>query len=109
MLAATSFSLIVPGIEAAERQGASAVGSAAIVALAMLVGAGAILLANRSLPHEHFIKGHEGTTTKRVSQIWLFVIAIALHNFPEGLAVGVGFGGGNIEKAPHKSGRSHFG
>jgi zinc transporter, ZIP family len=30
-------------------------------------------------------------------RIWLFVIAITLHNFPEGLAVGVGFGGGDIE------------
>lgn len=96
MLAATSFSLIVPGIAAAERQGAGALTGSTVVAAGMLVGALAVLVANRYLPHEHFIKGPEGVATERVSRIWLFVIAITLHNFPEGLAVGVGFGGGNV-------------
>lgn len=31
-----------------------------------------------------------------MSRIWLFVIAITLHNFPEGMAVGVGFAGGDV-------------
>ena len=31
-----------------------------------------------------------------LAKIWLFVIAITIHNFPEGMAVGIGFGGGNI-------------
>jgi ZIP family zinc transporter len=96
MLAATSFSLIVPGIEAAERQGAGALASSGLVSAGMLVGALAILAANHYLPHEHFVKGPEGAATERVSRIWLFVIAITLHNFPEGLAVGVGFGGGDV-------------
>jgi ZIP family zinc transporter len=96
MLAATSFSLIVPGIEAAKRHGVGALAGSSIVAAGMLVGALAVLAANRCLPHEHFIKGREGAATERVSRIWLFVIAITLHNFPEGLAVGVGFGGGDV-------------
>lgn len=96
MLAATSFSLIGPGIEAAERHGASALTSSTIVSFGMLLGALTVLAANRFLPHEHFVKGVEGGTAERISRIWLFVIAIALHNFPEGLAVGVGFGGGDV-------------
>jgi zinc transporter, ZIP family len=96
MLAATFFSLIVPGIAAAERHGSGAFASSSIVAAGMIVGAAAVLAANRYLPHEHFIKGREGAATKRVSRIWLFVVAITLHNFPEGLAVGVGFGGGDV-------------
>lgn len=51
---------------------------------------------HRHLPHEHFLAGHEGPDTKALSRIWLFVIAITLHNFPEGMAVGVGFAGGDV-------------
>ena len=60
MLAATSFSLIVPGIE----------------------------YGNQTL-------GREGPSSS-LKKIWLFIIAITIHNFPEGLAVGVGFGTGDI-------------
>ena len=45
-------------------------------------------------PHEHFFKGKEGREAENFEQIWLFVIAIALHNFPEGLTVGVSVGSG---------------
>ncbi|MBF2077710.1 MAG: ZIP family metal transporter [Synechococcales cyanobacterium T60_A2020_003] len=38
----------------------------------------------------------ESLNRQHVKRIWLFVIAIALHNFPEGLAVGVGFGSGDV-------------
>lgn len=31
-----------------------------------------------------------------MKKIWLFIIAITIHNFPEGMAVGVGFGSGDI-------------
>jgi ZIP family zinc transporter len=31
-----------------------------------------------------------------MKRIWLFIIAITIHNFPEGLAIGVGFGGDDI-------------
>ncbi len=49
------------------------------------------------MPHEHFgKKGHEGADTNRLRKIWLFVIAIAIHNFPEGLSVGVANSTGEI-------------
>jgi ZIP family zinc transporter len=48
------------------------------------------------VPHEHFLAGREGPDTETLSRIWLFVLAIAIHNVPEGMAVGVGFAGGDI-------------
>lgn len=45
------------------------------------------------MPHEHFIKGLEGAQSRALKRAWLFVLAITLHNFPEGLAIGVGFAG----------------
>ena len=97
MLSASFFSLIIPGIAAAEAQGASNVAAVSIVSVGILAGAGALWLIHRYAPHEHFIAGPEGPVTARVRRIWLFVIAITLHNFPEGLAVGVGFGGGDLD------------
>lgn len=94
MLAATSFSLIIPGLAAA----GGGLRAVLTVSAAMLVGGAFLWLADRLLPHEHFINGPEGTSSKRLRRIWLFVIAIVLHNFPEGLAVGVGFGGGDYSE-----------
>jgi ZIP family zinc transporter len=96
MLGATSFSLIVPGVEAAIAQGTSKPTAALILSLGILLGAGMIWFAHEHFPHEHFFKGKEGETSQKFARIWLFVIAITLHNFPEGLAVGVGFGGESI-------------
>lgn len=45
------------------------------------------------IPHEHFIKGHEGPDARAIKRVWLFVFAVALHNLPEGLAIGVGYAG----------------
>ncbi len=92
MLAATSFSLIIPAIEVSGRN----IISVMTVSAGMLIGAAFLFLSDKYSPHEHFIKGPEGADPGRLKKIWLFVIAITLHNFPEGLAVGVGFGGGNI-------------
>ncbi len=93
MLAATSFSLIVPGIE---------YGNAIwpgygvwVVVFGMLAGAVFLDRMDKWLPHEHFIMGHEGPDSS-LRKVWLFIIAITIHNFPEGLAVGVGFGTGDI-------------
>jgi ZIP family zinc transporter len=97
MLAATSFSLVAPGIEAAARRGHAGLAGSGMVASGMLIGALGLLAANRYVPHEHFIKGLEGIATRRLGRVWLFVFAITLHNFPEGLAVGVGFGGGSLQ------------
>lgn len=99
MLAASAFSLIVPGIAAAEALWGSRFLGAAVAATGILAGALALWAADRYLPHQHVIKGVEGADAHRVRQIWLFVFAITLHNFPEGLAVGVSFGGDQLAKA----------
>ncbi len=93
MLAATSFSLIVPGIEHGNLLWPGY--GVFIVVFGMLLGAICLDIVDRLLPHEHFILGHEGPSS-RMKRIWLFIIAITIHNFPEGLAVGVGFGSGDI-------------
>jgi ZIP family zinc transporter len=96
MLAASFFSLIIPGLEAAQDQGAGAFAAVIVVSTGVLLGALCLWLIHRYAPHEHFIAGQEGPHVEKLRRIWLFVIAITLHNFPEGLAVGVGFGGGDI-------------
>jgi ZIP family zinc transporter len=97
MLAASFFSLIIPGLEAAgELHGGNKTIAALIIAAAVLLGAGTLHFINRIAPHEHFISGPmSGAERSKLSRIWLFVIAISLHNFPEGLAVGVSFGSPN--------------
>jgi ZIP family zinc transporter len=97
MLAATSFSLIVPGSQAAIAQGASDFEAGIIMMLGLMLGAVFLLLGNKYLPHEHFSKGREGINPENLKRIWLFIFAITLHNFPEGLAVGVNFGAGNYK------------
>ncbi|MCD8487399.1 MAG: ZIP family metal transporter [Desertifilum sp.] len=96
MLAATSFSLIVPAIEAGVEQQGNRLFAALVVAIGILIGGIFLGLAHRYMPHEHFVKGPEGASTTRLKRIWLFILAITIHNFPEGLAVGVGFGGEQI-------------
>lgn len=97
MLAASFFSLIIPALDAAEQQYQSEAAPAAIVCLAILLGMGAVALMNEKLPHEHFSGGREGPAAVSLRRVWLFIIAITIHNFPEGLAVGVGFGSGGVE------------
>lgn len=91
MLAASSFSLIIPALAAAESQGAGPWRASAVVGGGILLGALALLLMDRMMPHEHFVKGLEGSQARKLKRVWLFVLAICLHNFPEGLAIGVGF------------------
>jgi len=93
MLAATSFSLIVPGIEYGNQQWPGY--GVYIVVFGMLAGAIFLDRVDKWLPHEHFVMGPEGPSSK-LKRIWLFIIAITIHNFPEGLAVGVGFGAGDV-------------
>lgn len=96
MLAATFFSLLLPAIGYGENFYASRSIAVVTVILGLLAGAAALYLIHRYVPHEHFFAGREGPDTAALSRIWLFVIAITLHNFPEGMAVGVGFAGGDI-------------
>ena len=56
-----------------------------------------------AVPHEHFIKGVEGPQAKAMKRAWLFVLAICLHNLPEGLAIGVAFAGSDADRAPRRS------
>ncbi len=92
MLAATSFSLILPSIE----HGGGGVMAVLVTAAGIVAGAGMIDLIDYYAPHEHLIsKHHEGVVTDSLKKIWLFVIAITIHNIPEGLAVGVAFGSDN--------------
>ncbi len=89
MLAASVFSLLIPAIDD---------GGVWVAVGGMLLGALVLHLIDCLVPHEHFIRGHEGPSS-RLRKIWLFVLAITIHNFPEGLAVGVGFGGGSLSAA----------
>ncbi|MFQ6111311.1 MAG: ZIP family metal transporter [Nitrospinota bacterium] len=97
MLAATSFSLIVPGIEAGTRV-AGGFWGVWLVILGILAGALFLHKADTLIPHEHFQSGPEGPS-RTLRKTWLFVLAITIHNFPEGLAVGVGFGSGDTAAA----------
>jgi zinc transporter, ZIP family len=101
MLAATSFSLIVPGIAYGDAMWPGA--GVYVVIAGMLMGALFLDRMDHWLPHEHFVVRGEGTASagkegpaSKLKRVWLFIIAIAIHNFPEGLAVGVGFGTGDI-------------
>jgi ZIP family zinc transporter len=96
MLAATFFSLLGPGIDAALAGGGSRAVAVALVVAGVLAGAGSLAQVHRVVPHEHFDLGREGPEALHVRRIWLFVLAIALHNVPEGIAVGVGFGAGDV-------------
>ena len=86
MLAATSFSLLVPSVE---------LGGPWVAVLGLLLGAVVLHLIDRSIPHFSPAFGVEGPPS-RLSRVWLFVLAITIHNFPEGLAVGVSFGSGDV-------------
>ncbi|HEY8555454.1 MAG TPA: ZIP family metal transporter [Burkholderiales bacterium] len=104
MLAASVFSLILPGIDAAEALWGSRGLAAAVAAAGVAAGALFLWSADRLVPHQHFIKGREGGDARRFRQVWLFVFAITLHNFPEGLAVGVSFGNGQPDAGALASG-----
>jgi ZIP family zinc transporter len=96
MLAASFFSLIIPGLEVAKSIFAHSAIAALVVTTGVMIGAGFVVALNEIIPHEHFMQGREGPQVAEAARVWLFVFAITIHNLPEGLAVGVGFGGGNI-------------
>ncbi|MCQ4312622.1 ZIP family metal transporter [Pseudomonas stutzeri] len=97
MLAASSFSLILPGLAAAR----DLFGSGPAAALTVVVGLGFGVLLMLGLdyftPHEHESAGAFGPDHQRMSRVWLFVFAIILHNVPEGMAIGVSFSKGDME------------
>ncbi|MCL6429870.1 MAG: ZIP family metal transporter [Anaerolineae bacterium] len=89
MLAATAFSLLVPAI---------ALAGPGVAAGGLVMGAAVLAVLDRIVPHLHTVVGREGPSST-LRRIWLFVLAITLHNFPEGLGVGVAFGGGEFNTA----------
>ncbi len=99
MLAASFFSLLLPAIETAGALYPWRLAPASIAALGLLLGAGAMVAANALIPHRHFVQGDQGPVDTKMNKVLLFVAAITIHNFPEGLAMGVGFGSGALDKA----------
>ena len=91
MIAASFWSLLSPAIEIAESNGTSGWIPAAI---GFLSGGMVLLGIDRILPHLHL--GFPTESAEGIKTSWqkslLLVLAITLHNFPEGLAVGVAFG-----------------
>ncbi|WP_254546078.1 ZIP family metal transporter [Halomarina pelagica] len=111
MLAASFTSLLLPGIDFASRPAyrALSIGGVALDGIVpVLVGfvLGALLLdrADDWVPHVHVVvtgdtRRDPGRGNPRTASVLLFIVAITLHNMPEGLAVGVGFGSGNVGDA----------
>nr|WP_232688693.1 ZIP family metal transporter [Halobacterium zhouii] len=98
MLAASFTSLIIPGIELGGE------GGVLKVIAGLLLGVAVLDQADRWVPHVHVLvtgreRGDQTVTDANVSSVVLFIVAITIHNMPEGLAVGVGFGSGNLEDA----------
>lgn len=107
MLAASFTSLILPGIEA------EPYGGIIPVMIGLMLGVLVLDRADAWVPHVHvLITGNVredvlpgatlpngGIDETRVAAVLLFIVAITLHNIPEGLAVGVGFGSGNLDDA----------
>jgi ZIP family zinc transporter len=94
MLAATVFSLIVPALEIVEDRSLRTLQPALVVGGGILLGALAIFAVHSVVPHEHFAKDAGGHQFLALGRNWLFILAITLHNLPEGLSVGVAFGPG---------------
>lgn len=93
MLGATFFSLLQPALELSRASAGSAGGAFFVVGVGVTLGAVALWGLHLATPHEHFLKGREGRPLA-LGRNALFVLAIALHNFPEGLSVGVAYGAG---------------
>ena len=69
--------------------------------LGIFAGALCLNLVDKLVPHLHALVGTEAESHKNanISRVLLFVMAIAIHNLPEGIAAGVGFGSGNTSQA----------
>jgi ZIP family zinc transporter len=102
MLAACAFSLLMPALDAAQawsqQQSYMAVAGALLVISGMMLGVLLMLGLDAFIPHEHDKTGPCGPMHEHCQRVWLFVFAIALHNIPEGMAVGVGFAPGELHR-----------
>lgn len=94
MLAAAFVGLLLPAIALVQAGDGGAFATLPVL-LGTALGAVVIDVLHRWSPHAHFAKGPESCGDRRLGQVWLFAIALALHNVPEGLAVGVGVASGD--------------
>ena len=95
MLAAAVLGLIIPSLEYGGKYGI-------LVTIAgIFAGAVCLNLIDKLVPHLHKIVGVEPEShhNANLSKVLLFVLAIAIHNLPEGIAAGVGFGSGDTTQA----------
>jgi ZIP family zinc transporter len=96
MLAAAVLGLVLPSLEYGGNYGLL------ITVAGIFAGAFCLTLVDRLVPHLHRLAGSEDEThpqNTKLSKVLLFVTAIAIHNLPEGIAAGVGFGSGNTNDA----------
>ena len=95
MLAAAVLGLIIPSLEYGGKYG--------LIKTIIGIFAGAICLnlIDKLVPHLHRLAGSDIEDHKKtnLSKVLLFVMAIAIHNLPEGIAAGVGFGSGDNSRA----------
>ncbi len=95
MLSAAVLGLIVPSLEYGGKFGLL------ITIAGIFVGALCLNLIDKLVPHLHRMVGPDTETHRStdLNKVLLFVTAIAIHNLPEGIAAGVGFGSGNTAQA----------
>ena len=97
MFSAAVIGLILPAVEKGGKYGIY------IAVLGIFLGAIFVNLLDKLIPHSHEVFGVENEkhndNHQRISKVMLFVLAIAIHNLPEGLAAGVVFGVGNNAEA----------
>lgn len=97
MLCASIIGLIIPSLSYGGKY------SILITIIGVFVGAICINLVDKLVPHLHKLTGvdieRHPDKTAQLNKVLLFVIAIAIHNFPEGISAGVGFGTGNHTEA----------
>ena len=99
MIAASIWSLLIPSIEMAESQNIVAWIPATV---GFLLGIGFLLLLDSVIPHMHLDSDNPEGVRSSLSKNTMLVLAVTLHNIPEGMAVGVTFsrGGNNFTSAP---------
>ena len=96
MLAAAVLGLILPSVEYGGKFGLI------ITVAGIFAGAASLNLIDKLTPHLHHMLGTDAENhpgSESLNKVLLFVMAIAIHNLPEGIAAGVGFGSGNDAEA----------